>query len=94
MKLLPLILLASCTYAPIDTSQLDLGPHTFQLHFVDRILYANRLRRGLKVYDPKTDIHHIYIPKDDYPGCLGHEVVHILDKDFHKGRDSVEYCVD
>ena len=93
MRYILFILLTACSTTPVDISNLDTGPHTFKITFVDRIVYKDKVYRGMHTYEAKTNIHHMFLPKDDI-GCLAHEVMHILDKDFHKGRDSIEYCMD
>lgn len=94
MRILLLLLLTGCaTTAPIDLNMIDTGPHTFQLKFVKEIRAgSNGKYRGVQVYDKRLDLHTIYLPIDDFPGCLAHEVLHILYPDFHKGRTSVEFC--
>ena len=90
MKTIPFILLltACSTPQPFDTSKID-GTYSFKIHLVDTLPEDYK---GLHVYDDNLDLHSIWIIKDDYPGCLLHEILHILDDDWHKGRVSTEYC--
>ena len=94
MKILLALLLTGCaTQAPIDLNRINTGPHTFELKFVKEMRAKNGgTYRGLQVYDKRLDLHTIYLPIDDFPGCLAHEILHILYPDFHKGRTSVEWC--
>jgi len=62
---------------------------TFTPHIV-KSLPNNK--SGKHVYFPATDTHHIFLIESEFPRCLEHEVLHVLFKNWHKGRVSSEYC--
>ena len=88
MRYFPLILLLTACSTPLPIPDIDGKTYTFKIHLVDDL----QGYEGLHVYDKKLDLHGIWILKDDYPGCLLHEILHIINDDWHEGRVSTEYC--
>lgn len=85
-----LILLSGCV-APtqFDPATIDGKRYTFVFHMVEAI---KPNYKGLHLYDKETNIHHIWLIESELPGCLAHETLHALFGDWHKGRDSMEFC--
>ena len=88
MKYFPLILLLTSCTTPLPIPDIDGKNYTFKIHLVDDL----QGYKGLHVYDEKLDLHGIWILKDDYPGCLLHEILHAIHGNYHKGRVSTDYC--
>ena len=88
MKTLPLILLLTACSTPLPIPDIDGKTYTFKIHLVDDL----QGYKGLHVYDKKLDLHGIWILKEDYPGCLLHEILHVIQGNYHKGRVSTDYC--
>ena len=88
MKYALFLLLTACT-TPLPIPDIDGNTYTFQIHLVDTLPEDYK---GLHVYDDNLDLHSIWIIKEDYPGCMLHEILHVFDDDWHKGKTSTEYC--
>jgi len=91
MRYFPIILLLTACATPqkFDLSDIDGKTYTFKIHLVDKIPPGYS---GLHVYDKDLDLHGIWLLKSEFPRCLEHEILHIFYKDWHKDRDSSEYC--
>ncbi len=91
MRLFPLILMLTACTTPqkFNLSEIDGNTYSFKINLVDT-LPDNR--SGLYTYDKRLDMHYIWLIKSEFPRCLEHEILHIFDRDWHKGRVSTEYC--
>ena len=90
MRYIIFLLLIGCTSVqPFDVSEIDGKKYTFIPHLVDEIPGG---KLGLHSYDKELDIHHIWLIKDRFPLCVQHEIFHVFKPNWHKGRDSDEYC--
>jgi len=89
MKYFPFFLLLTACSNQMPAPDVNEKTYTFKIHLVDTL--PDKLE-GLHVYDKDINLHGIWILKGDYPGCLLHEIMHILDKEWHKGRNTLEYC--
>jgi len=89
MRYLLALFLMGCTSQPsLSIPDIDGKTYTFKIHLVDDL----QGYKGLHVYDDNLDLHSIWILKGNYPGCLLHEILHVLDDKWHDGRVSEEYC--
>lgn len=89
MRHLPLILLLTACSTPLPIPDIDGKIFRFQVKFVDTMPGT---LQGLHIYDDKLDLHTIFLIKSKYPRCVGHEALHVIHGNFHKGRISTEYC--
>ena len=87
--LLILLLTACTTPQTFDLSEVEGKIFRFEVKLVDSIP-GNR--SGLHIYNEAKDLHTIILIRDNYPDCYLHEALHIIHGNYHKGRDSLEYC--
>lgn len=88
MRILPYLLMLTACSTPLPIPDTD-KIYRFQLRLVDSM--PDNLE-GLHIYDKALDLHTIILIKSKYPRCIGHEALHVIDDDWHKGRISTEYC--
>ena len=84
-----LILIGCANPQPFDVSEIDGKTYTFKLHLVDKIPGGYK---GLHVYDKDINLHGIWLIRDKFPQCLEHEILHVLQPNWHEGRYTDEYC--
>jgi len=80
-----LLALTACTTQPPKPV---VDSRLITLELVDEFEEPNKLGQATM----GTHLCSIEIRKDVYPNCVTHEVMHCMSGDWHKGRDSDEFC--